>query len=179
MPDFPNTTRAQTIFLRALLKNPHNLPPEKQPSPILLSRWMQHRGFRKALSRVQNALRIQADLHLARATTHAAHQLNDSLLANSTPDPRTLLSTLRLSHLRRQARELNDFRTGRHKKNSFPYVDPTLYARLVKAQSAPRDSANISSPLQNRLPSQSTPSASSPHNQLTSQPRPLIGRPGM
>src|SRR5690349_1074151 len=114
MSDIPNTTRAQTRFLRTLRKNPTSFPTDHWPSPLLLRRWLRKPAFRKALNRLLNALHYEADLQLACATTHAALQLNTALRSTAADLP-ILLATLRLSHLRQHARVTADIRAGRHK----------------------------------------------------------------
>lgn len=127
MPDITNTTRAQTRFLRALKKNLDSLPPDQWPSATLLRRWLRREGFRKALTELLDALRLQADLHLARASARAALHLHQSL--EESPNSSTqLLSTLRLSHYRQSV-------LLRHqpKQPLLPKINPKYYARLLKA----------------------------------------------
>ena len=74
MPDIPETTRAQTIFLRAFRK-PGGPAPSLWPSPAILRKWLRRPRFLHALNSVLESLRFQSDFHLANAATHAAAQL--------------------------------------------------------------------------------------------------------
>jgi hypothetical protein len=108
MADIPGTTRAQTNFLRACTKDPWGLTPSDWPNAITFRRWMRRATFRKAIKGVRNALRFQADLHLAAASAAAAQALNQSLvsgvdiqkLATQREQIQYLTTLLRLSHVR-------------------------------------------------------------------------------
>ncbi|HZZ44775.1 MAG TPA: hypothetical protein VFE58_17695 [Tepidisphaeraceae bacterium] len=124
MPDIRNTTRAQTRFLRMLRRSDGSYPVEHWPSPLLLRRWLKRDAFREALDDILEALHLQSDLHLARATVRAANDLPDTLF--SAPEThRAHLSTIRLSHYHR-----NSVRRTTPPRASFPHVDPELFRRL-------------------------------------------------
>src|SRR5437867_678202 len=111
MSDIPNTTRAQTKFLRAMSKNPNGPPPQDWPSPTALRRWLRRPGFLNALQSVRETIFFQTDIHLA-YTANAAFQLLKHTLENlpSDPEQRRLQNATihaasrlaRISHLRQQ-----------------------------------------------------------------------------
>ena len=80
MPDIPNTTRAQTIFLRAFRTNPGGPPPSLWPTPAILRKWLRRPGFLRALNSILDTLRFQSDFHLANANRRAKRFFILSLL---------------------------------------------------------------------------------------------------
>ena len=131
MPDIPNTTRAQTIFLRAFRTNPGGPPPSLWPTPAILRKWLRRPGFLRALNSILDTLRFQSDFHLANAATHASAQLlappNESP-DNPPPDLasfKPLESILRLAHLRQRFAAIE----SRHSTTQ------TLTGELAQAQS--------------------------------------------
>lgn len=114
MPDMPGMTRAQTLFLRAFRDHPLGPPPAQWPAPCVFRRWLRRPKFRAALASVRDAMRFQADLHLAGAAAAAAHALQ-ATLASVPADPAAaaalgeqrvviagLAQLLKLSHLRQR-----------------------------------------------------------------------------
>jgi hypothetical protein len=98
MPDIEGTSRAQTNFLRAFVKNPAGPPPAEWPSPAILRRWLRRPRFRAAFESIQSTLRLQEGFLITSASNSALRALD---LANSNPDSvRHTLALLRLSHLR-------------------------------------------------------------------------------
>jgi hypothetical protein len=71
MPDIAGTTRAQSIFLRALRENP-SLPPEQWPTPFLFRKWLRRPAFRRALSSLRDANRFRSAYHLSRSAADAS-----------------------------------------------------------------------------------------------------------
>ena len=98
MPDIEGTSRAQTNFLRAFVKNPAGPPPKEWPSPAILRRWLRRPRFRAAFESIQSTLRLQEGFLLTTASNSALRALD---LSTSPPDHvRHTLALLRLSHLR-------------------------------------------------------------------------------
>jgi hypothetical protein len=126
MPNITGLTRAQTRFLRKLRKSDGSFPAADWRSPLMMRRWLEDSRFHELLTELLDAINFQADLHLARASARAA---NDIPAASPDPDPRLLLSTIRLSHYHR-----NSVRKYRREPRPFPYVDPEAFARLANAQ---------------------------------------------
>src|SRR5258706_85417 len=80
-------TAAQTLFLRAFRYNPAGPPPQDSPAPGTFRRWLKKESFRKALASIRDALRFQADLHVATAAAQAAKSLQAALPAAAPLDP--------------------------------------------------------------------------------------------
>src|SRR6476660_5571822 len=99
MPDIPGTSRAQTNFLRAFVKNPSGPPADAWPSPAILRRWLRRPRFRSALNSVQLSIRFQTDFHIASAATSAARNLDNP---NAPASAKQLENILRLAHLRQR-----------------------------------------------------------------------------
>ena len=127
MPDIENTTRQQTLFLRAFNKNPNGPPPEMWPSPSILRKWLRKPAFIKALRSVQEALRFQTDFHLTNAAKEAARKFSAQDSGLSTQDLNRLL---RHAHLRQrfpagadQCAEHEDDATEEPKRKKHPLDD--------------------------------------------------------
>jgi len=99
MPDIPGTSRAQTNFLRAFVKNPAGPSPESWPSPAILRRWLRKPRFRSALNSVQLSIRFQTDFHIASAATSAARNLDHP---DNPASAKQLENILRIAHLRQR-----------------------------------------------------------------------------
>lgn len=105
-------TSAQSLFLRAFRDNPAGPPAADWPNPATFRRWLKQDSFREALAAIRDALRFQADLHVATAAAQAAKNLQASLptAASLDPESATQLTTqlkaitnlLRLAHLRQR-----------------------------------------------------------------------------
>jgi hypothetical protein len=104
-------TESQTSFLRRFRDNPLGPPLDQWPSAAVLLRWLRGKKFRYAMQEVRDALRFQADLHLASAAARAAGALQDGVGAGATQDQgeqsqerarhvHALVGLLRLSHMR-------------------------------------------------------------------------------
>lgn len=107
MPRIKGTSHAQTIFLRAFLKNPAGPPPAEWPPPAILRRWLRRPTFRAALQSVRDAARFQTDFHLAAAGTSAAASLQTlaatpGVSADALPQVHALLHLLRHAHVRQR-----------------------------------------------------------------------------
>lgn len=131
-------TKTQTIFLRAFRDNPLGPPPSEWPSGAVLKRWLRKEKFRHALQGVRDALRFQADLHLAAASTSAAQVLQQCARMNAAPDgkPETLdadqlktlnarmasmVQLLRMAHLRARFNVAEEQNPLRAFFKSLPY----------------------------------------------------------
>ena len=99
MSNIPETTRRQTLFLRAFRTNPAGPTPADWPSPAILRKWLRKPTFIAALRSVQEALRFQTDFQIANAASNAARKL-----ANQDADftPQDLNRLLRHAHLRQR-----------------------------------------------------------------------------
>ncbi|MDB5321208.1 MAG: hypothetical protein JWN40_2839, partial [Phycisphaerales bacterium] len=104
-------TEAQALFLRAFRENPSGPAAEKWPTPGTFRRWLKKSSFRNDLAAIRDALRFQADLHVATAAAQAAKSLQSSLGPGPLgPDAAAALTTqlkaitdlLRLAHLRQR-----------------------------------------------------------------------------
>jgi hypothetical protein len=116
MSDPSPQTRAQTFFLQSFRKNPSGPPPQKWPAPAVFKRWLKNAKFRDDLTHIRDALRFQADIHLATAAASVTKILQTSLdaaapaLADPSADTATTLvrnlksftDLLRLAHLRQR-----------------------------------------------------------------------------
>ena len=104
MPDLKGTTRAQTLFLRAFVKDPCGPPAEEWPSPVVLRRWLKRPGFCGAMNSILRTLRYQADFHLTAAAASGAHVLHGTVRGGDVADLRkkieALTQLLRMSHIR-------------------------------------------------------------------------------
>ena len=78
MPDIAGTTRAQTIFLRALRENP-SLPADHWPTPFLFRKWLRRPAFRRALMSLRDANRFRSAYHLSRSAAAASTLLHGYL----------------------------------------------------------------------------------------------------
>ena len=108
MPRIEGTTNQQTKFLRAYRTHPHGPPAELWPSPAIFRKWMRSYAFQRALNKIKDALRYQADIHLATAANRAALSVTDPVVTEDA-DPRTAqmrfsnaLNLIRLSHIRQR-----------------------------------------------------------------------------
>jgi hypothetical protein len=104
MPDIKDTTRAQTKFLRAFLKEPFGPGVEDWPTAAVLRRWLRKPGFVVAMKRVREAIRYQADFQLLSAAGAASHHLHTTLtggdLEGRRQEVQAMSALLKLSHLR-------------------------------------------------------------------------------
>src|SRR5258706_724129 len=105
-------TAAQTLFLGACKDNPTGPPPQDWPAPGNFRRWLKKESFRKALASIRDALRFQADPHVATAAAQAAKSLQAALpaaapldldaAAQLTTQLKAITDLLRLAHLRQR-----------------------------------------------------------------------------
>jgi hypothetical protein len=104
-------TPAQALFLRAFRENPTGPAADKWPAPGTFRRWLKKTSFRKDLAAIRDALRFQADLHVATAAAQAAKSLQSSLgsaplsadtAADLTTQLKAITDLLRLAHLRQR-----------------------------------------------------------------------------
>jgi hypothetical protein len=109
-------TSAQSLFLKAFRENPAGPPPADWPNPGTFRRWLKQPAFRDALAAIRDALRFQADIHVATAAAQAAKNLQAALpaaaAANNALDPdcaaqltaqlKAITNLLRLAHLRQR-----------------------------------------------------------------------------
>jgi hypothetical protein len=105
-------TAAQTLFLRAFRESSAGPPPQDWPAPGTFRRWLKKESFRKALASIRDALRFQADLHVATAAAQAAKNLQAALptaspldldaAAQLTTQLKAITDLLRLAHLRQR-----------------------------------------------------------------------------
>jgi hypothetical protein len=118
MSNKPNSTRAQTLFLRAFQQNPAGPPSQDWPAPAVLRRWLKNDDFSETLAGIRDAFRFQTDFHIASAAASAARTLQAAvapIAAAAAPavpsnDPaadldkhlRSLTGLLRLAHLRQR-----------------------------------------------------------------------------
>jgi hypothetical protein len=113
MSDISGTTRAQSNFLRACTKDPWGLTHKGWPNAITFRRWMRRQTFRVAIRSIRDALRFQADLHIAAAAAAAAQALARTVMSDEQPpDPehvraakdqvQSLTTLLKLAHLRQR-----------------------------------------------------------------------------
>ncbi|MFI5381408.1 MAG: hypothetical protein ACHRHE_19090 [Tepidisphaerales bacterium] len=100
MSKIAGTTNAQTTFLRAFRTAPGGPTPDQWPSATILRRWLRRPAFVRAIASVRDALRFQADFHLASAATAASATLAGPNPPESTPEVHRLSNLLRLAHLR-------------------------------------------------------------------------------
>jgi hypothetical protein len=101
MPRIPATTNAQSTFLRAFRTSPTGPAPDQWPSPAVFRRWLRRPAFATALRSLRDALRTQADFHLASAAAQAVQGLaTQPELAPQ--DFRRLAELLRLAHQRQR-----------------------------------------------------------------------------
>lgn len=75
MPNIAGTTRAQTIFLRALREDP-TLPAEAWPTPFIFRKWLRRPAFRRALLSLREACRFRSAYHLASSAADASTLLH-------------------------------------------------------------------------------------------------------
>src|SRR5947207_6210478 len=106
-------TRAQRLFLRSCVKDPFGMSHQDWPSAATFRRWMRKPGFRVAVQGVRDALRFQADLHLAAAAAAAAKSMASVMtgdqplsgrenLKDAKDQVQALMQLLRLAHLRQR-----------------------------------------------------------------------------
>jgi hypothetical protein len=113
MARIKGTNNAQSLFLRACLKDPSGMANEKWPSATVLRKWMRRRGFRVAIKGIRDSLRFQAEMHVASASASAAKCLaqvvgSDQELTEAQRERlraakeqiASLTTLLRLAHLR-------------------------------------------------------------------------------
>jgi hypothetical protein len=98
--------------VRRFRDNPLGPPLDQWPPAAVLLRWLRRKKFRYAMQEVRDALRFQADLHLASAAARAAGALQDGVgTTGATQNPgeqsqerarqvHALVGLLRLSHMR-------------------------------------------------------------------------------
>jgi hypothetical protein len=102
MPDIKNTTRAQTIFLRAFRDHPFGPPPQLWPSPAIFRKWLRKPSFRNAFLSLRQALNQRCDFHLASAAANVLSNLACDPAQHSAQSTQHFLQLLRLSHLRQR-----------------------------------------------------------------------------
>ncbi|MGH7177627.1 MAG: hypothetical protein ACREJC_09625 [Tepidisphaeraceae bacterium] len=113
MTHIKGTSRQQTKFLRECLKDPTGMSNRTWPSAITMRRWMRRRGFRIAIKGIRDALRFQADVHIAAAAAQGAQCLAQAVAPDgASVDPArltqikqhidSLTTLLRLAHLRQR-----------------------------------------------------------------------------
>jgi len=116
MSNQSSSTRAQKLFLLAFRDNPAGPPPSQWPAPSTLQRWLLSEKFRTALTQYRDAMRFQADFHIAAAATVAAKSIHSTVAAPAPPQPtdsksaepdltknlKSLTDLLRLSHIRQR-----------------------------------------------------------------------------
>src|SRR5438046_2611343 len=104
---------AQLLFLRKCHQDPFGLSHDDWPNPTVFRRWMRKPGFRVAVQGVRDALRFQADLHLAAAAAAAAKSMASVMtsdqplsgrenLKDAKDQVQALMQLLRLAHLRQR-----------------------------------------------------------------------------
>jgi hypothetical protein len=109
MPDMKNTTRAQTLFLRAFRQDPAGPPANEWPSPVVLRRWLKRPGFCGAMNSILRAMRYKADFHLTAAAASGANLLHGAVLGGDPSEARkhieSLIHLLRMNHIRQRFAE--------------------------------------------------------------------------
>jgi hypothetical protein len=127
MPKYDDKTAAQALFLRAFRENPAGPSPDKWPTPGTFRRWLKKASFRKDLAAIRDALRFQADLHVATAAAHAAKSLQASLgPAPIDADTGATLAT--------QLKAITDLLRLAHLRQRFPAdADPDAHADYANA----------------------------------------------
>jgi hypothetical protein len=92
-------TTAQKKFFRTYRQTPGGPVTADWPSPLVFRRWLKRPAFRAALESLRDALRFQADFHLAHASASAAR----SFMNPDAPlEPKRHLDLLHLSHTRQR-----------------------------------------------------------------------------
>jgi hypothetical protein len=103
MPRISGQTDAASSFLRSFRTSPSGPPPEKWPPPAVLRRWLRRPSFRAAFASLQDTLRVQADFHVATASSRAALTLtSDTDPQSEIRNPQSAMQLLRLSHVRQR-----------------------------------------------------------------------------
>ena len=113
MSRIKDTNNAQSLFLRACLKDPSGMANQHWPSATVFRKWMRRKGFRVAIKGIRDSLRFQADVHVASASAAAAKSLaqvvgSDQELTEAQRERlraakeqiASLTTLLRLAHLR-------------------------------------------------------------------------------
>ena len=112
MADIKGTTRAQTLFLRALSKSQCGPRAEHWPSPAVLRRWLRREGFVNAMDSVRDALRFQADFQLLSAAASASQILHTSACSDDHEAARAKMKAfadlMKLAHLRERFARTDD-----------------------------------------------------------------------
>jgi hypothetical protein len=80
MPDIKDTSRAQTLFLRAVSKDPFGMSGRAWPKPTTFRRWMRRPGFRVAMQQLRDSMRLLADVQLAAAVAAAANGVAKTII---------------------------------------------------------------------------------------------------
>ena len=112
-------TRAQRLFLRAFRDHPTGPAPADWPNPGTFKRWLKSPRFRRSLAAVRDALRFQADLHIASAATSAAKSLQSAVTNGEPASAGGVLDPETAEHLTRQLKSLTDLLRLAHLRTRF------------------------------------------------------------
>ena len=125
MENLPVPTRAQSNFLRTLKQDP-NLPAKQWPSNVILRRWLRHKGFRRALTDLQNTSRFCANYELATAGAYATAHLRAFLESPKQHklDPELLTALLHIVRLSHASQRIELARTSRRPPATNPAALP-------------------------------------------------------